>query len=80
MPDGHNGLLHGDALFSQSLLLLSDGLASGALLSQYEQMYRKNAALAITEARKAENVAKNRYRDISPCKFSALTTYSGLFY
>lgn len=60
--------MDGDALFTQSLLLLSDGLASGTLLMQYEQMYRKNPDLAITEARKVENVAKNRYRDISPCK------------
>lgn len=58
--------LNGDQLFTQSLLLLSDGLASGSLLAQYEQMYRKNADLAITEARKNENVNKNRYRDISP--------------
>lgn len=61
--------MNGDALFSQSLLLLSDGLASGALLSQYEQLYRKNPDLAITEARKTDNLNKNRYRDISPCNF-----------
>ncbi|XP_035787382.1 tyrosine-protein phosphatase non-receptor type 4-like [Anopheles albimanus] len=58
--------LNGDQQFTQSLLLLRDGLASGALLAQYEQLYRKNPELAITEARKSENVAKNRYRDISP--------------
>ncbi|KAH8345782.1 hypothetical protein KR067_004321 [Drosophila pandora] len=62
----HSNLLDGDALFTQSLLLLSDGLASGALLAQYELMYRKNPDLAITEARKPINAAKNRYRDISP--------------
>lgn len=62
----HSNLLDGDALFTQSLLLLSDGLASGALLAQYELMYRKNPELAITEARNPENIAKNRYRDISP--------------
>lgn len=62
--------LNGDALFSQSLLLLSDGLASGALLAQYEQLYRKNPDLLITEAKKPENLAKNRYRDISPCEFN----------
>ncbi|XP_004519043.1 tyrosine-protein phosphatase non-receptor type 4 [Ceratitis capitata] len=62
----HSNLLDGDALFTQSLLLLSDGLASGALLAQYELMYRKNPELAITEARKPENIVKNRYRDISP--------------
>jgi tyrosine-protein phosphatase non-receptor type 4 len=54
-------------LFTQSLLLLSDGLASGALFTQYEQLYRKNPDLAITDARKPENANKNRYRDISPC-------------
>ncbi|XP_037939392.1 tyrosine-protein phosphatase non-receptor type 4 isoform X2 [Teleopsis dalmanni] len=62
----HSNLLDGDALFTQSLLLLSDGLASGALLAQYELMYRKNPDLAITEAKKPDNIAKNRYRDISP--------------
>ncbi|XP_058830925.1 tyrosine-protein phosphatase non-receptor type 4 [Topomyia yanbarensis] len=60
------GELNGDQLFTQSLLLLNDGLASGSLLAQYEQLYRKNADLAITEAKKNENVNKNRYRDISP--------------
>lgn len=59
-------------LYQQSLLLLSDGLASGALCKQYEQLYRKNNDLAITEARKAENAGKNRYRDISPCEFMLL--------
>lgn len=59
-------LLDGDALFRQSLLLLSDGLGSGALLTQYDQMYRKNPDLTITEAKKPENISKNRYRDISP--------------
>lgn len=63
---GHH-LRHLDAdTFTQSLLLLSDGLASGALLVQYEQLYRKNADLAITEAKKTDNLFKNRYRDISP--------------
>lgn len=56
-------------LFQQSLLLLSDGIASGALFQQYEQMYRRNSELAITEARKNENANKNRYRDISPCEY-----------
>lgn len=55
-------------LYQQSILLLSDGIASGSLFQQYEQMYRKNNDLAITEARKADNASKNRYRDISPCE------------
>lgn len=72
VPEGDIGHLphfNGDALFTQSLLLLSDGLGSGTLLNQYEQMYRKNPDLVITEAKKQENITKNRYRDISPCKF-----------
>lgn len=56
-------------LFQQSLLLLSDGIASGALFQQYEQLYRKNSDLTVTEAKKCENAIKNRYRDISPCKY-----------
>lgn len=56
----------GDAVFSQSLLLLHDGLASGLLLEQFEQLYRRNMYLTIDEARRPENAAKNRYRDIAP--------------
>jgi tyrosine-protein phosphatase non-receptor type 4 len=55
--------------FTQSLLLLADGAESGALLHQYEQLYRRNQNLAITEAKKPEYANKNRYRDISPCKY-----------
>lgn len=69
-------VLNGDALFTQSLLLLSDGLASGALLSQYEQLYRRNSTLAITEARKPEHQNKNRYRDISPCNLINFNSYA----
>lgn len=61
-------------IFQQSLLLLGDGIASGALFQQYEQLYRRNNDLAITEARKSENASKNRYRDISPCK-----SFPGMF-
>lgn len=57
-----------DAIFSQSLFLLRDGLASGALLEQFEQLYKKNDNLTISESKKEENVNKNRYRDILPCK------------
>lgn len=55
--------------FTQSLLLLNDGLSSGSLVMQYETLYRKNPDLEITEARKVDNLYKNRYRDISPCKY-----------
>ncbi|KAI5737101.1 hypothetical protein M8J76_010009, partial [Diaphorina citri] len=51
---------------SQSMLLLADGLASGALVAQFERLYRKKPGLSMLHANKQENVIKNRYRDISP--------------
>lgn len=59
-----------DAIFSQSLFLLRDGLASGACLEQFEQLYKKNDNLIISESKKEENMAKNRYRDILPCNYA----------
>lgn len=66
--DNHPKAPYDRAIFSQSLFLLRDGLASGALLEQFEQLYKKNDNLTISEAKKDENLAKNRYRDILPCK------------
>lgn len=63
----------------QSMMLLCDGLASGALISQYEQLYRKNPDLSMAEAKKVQNVSKNRYRDIAPCKFKYIISYNVLY-
>lgn len=63
---------YNDAIFSQSLFLLRDGLASGALLDQFEQLYKKNPNLSISEAKKPDNLVKNRYRDILPCELSKM--------
>ncbi|KAJ8681347.1 hypothetical protein QAD02_017134 [Eretmocerus hayati] len=60
----HNAV--GSDPLAQSMLLLADGLASGALIIQYEQLYRKNPELTTLESKKSENLNKNRYRDISP--------------
>lgn len=71
VPDNYadqNYPKYGVAVFSQSLFLLRDGLASGALLEQFEKLYKRNPHLSITEAKKIENLPKNRYRDILPCK------------
>ncbi|XP_075237521.1 protein tyrosine phosphatase Meg isoform X2 [Lycorma delicatula] len=54
-----------DAL-AQSMLLLADGLASGSLVAQFEKLYRKKPGLSTNDAKRPENHAKNRYRDISP--------------
>ncbi|XP_019759985.1 tyrosine-protein phosphatase non-receptor type 4 isoform X3 [Dendroctonus ponderosae] len=53
-------------LLEQSMLFLADGLASGALVTRYETLYRKHPDLSCNEASKPANVNKNRYRDISP--------------
>jgi len=50
----------------QSLLLLEESLESGAITGQFEQLYRRNQNLAITECHLPTNAAKNRYKDISP--------------
>lgn len=63
----------------QSMLLLADGLASGALISQYELLYRKHPDLTCDEAVKPKNVNKNRYRDISPCKFNVFDIFFSEF-
>ncbi|KYN35294.1 Tyrosine-protein phosphatase non-receptor type 4 [Trachymyrmex septentrionalis] len=65
VPDAPHAAIGSDAL-AQSMLLLADGLASGALIAQYEQLYRKNPELTSLESKKPENQSKNRYRDISP--------------
>ncbi|XP_031778840.1 tyrosine-protein phosphatase non-receptor type 4 isoform X2 [Nasonia vitripennis] len=65
VPDVPHTAVGSDAL-AQSMLLLADGLASGALIAQYEQLYRKNPELTSLESKKPENQNKNRYRDISP--------------
>ncbi|XP_070210282.1 tyrosine-protein phosphatase non-receptor type 4-like isoform X4 [Littorina saxatilis] len=49
-----------------SLLLLQEGIESGAAIAQFEQLYRKKPGLTVNVARLDANVNKNRYRDISP--------------
>lgn len=49
------------------MLLLGDGLASGAALKQYETLLRRLPEDSIV-AKLANNVNKNRYRDIAPCE------------
>ncbi|GBL88180.1 Tyrosine-protein phosphatase 1 [Araneus ventricosus] len=53
-------------VLSESMLLLSDGLESGATIAQFEQLYRKKPGMCMNIAKLPENLNKNRYRDISP--------------
>ncbi|XP_050675742.1 tyrosine-protein phosphatase non-receptor type 4 isoform X4 [Leptidea sinapis] len=60
-----SGACEGDAL-EQSMLLLGDGLASGAALRQYETLLRRLPEESTAVSKLPQNVNKNRYRDIAP--------------
>ncbi|XP_030198763.1 tyrosine-protein phosphatase non-receptor type 4 isoform X3 [Gadus morhua] len=49
-----------------SMVALKEGLISGALLAQFDQLYRKRPGMTMLCAKLPQNVSKNRYRDISP--------------
>ncbi|XP_057184660.1 tyrosine-protein phosphatase non-receptor type 4-like [Triplophysa rosa] len=58
---------HSDAdSLKSSIQLLKDGLSSGTVLAQFDQLYRKRLGMSVSCARLPQNVSKNRYRDISP--------------
>lgn len=59
-------------LLEQSMLLLGDGLASGNALKQYETLLRRLPEESSAVSKLPQNVAKNRYRDIAPCKYVSL--------
>ena len=59
-------LVPGTQALSQSMLLLEESLESGAMVGQFEQLYRRNTSLAMSICHTTENSSKNRYRDISP--------------
>lgn len=59
-------LIPGTQALSQSMLLLEESLESGAIIGQFEQLYRRNTSLAMAICHLPDNLNKNRYRDISP--------------
>ena len=63
---GVGGSGGGAGPLSQSMLLLEESLDSGAIVGQFEQLYRRNPGLVMSICHRDENVTKNRYRDISP--------------
>lgn len=82
VPESPQGILLDDNrqinVLEQSMLLLADGLASGALINHYEQLYRRHPELTCNEARRPENVDKNRYRDISPYDVTRVVLRNGV--
>ncbi|XP_060858579.1 tyrosine-protein phosphatase non-receptor type 4 [Metopolophium dirhodum] len=65
IPESPPSVMSSDPLI-QSILLLGDGLASGSLLTQFEQLYRHKPETSMDNARTTQNIHKNRYRDIAP--------------
>ncbi len=58
--EGAGGRLASLTALQQSMLLLAESLDSGAIGGQFEQLYRRNQGLAITECHLPANAAKNR--------------------
>ncbi|KAK2564770.1 Tyrosine-protein phosphatase non-receptor type 4 [Acropora cervicornis] len=52
---------------------LRENLESGDLLVYFQELYRKKPGMSMEEARKPQNLARNRYRDILPCKSSSIS-------
>ncbi|XP_061851396.1 tyrosine-protein phosphatase non-receptor type 3 isoform X5 [Colius striatus] len=50
----------------ESMEQLRRGLESGAVLIQFEQLYRKKPGLSVTCAKVPQNMDKNRYKDVLP--------------
>ncbi|KAL0963929.1 hypothetical protein UPYG_G00315470 [Umbra pygmaea] len=50
----------------ESMTTLKEGLLSGGLLAQFDQLYRKRPGMTMLCAKLPQNISKNRYRDISP--------------
>ncbi|KAG2459381.1 tyrosine-protein phosphatase non-receptor type 4 isoform X1 [Polypterus senegalus] len=57
--------LDDDAL-RESMLQLKEGLNTGTILAQFDQLYRKKPGMTLSCAKLPQNISKNRYRDISP--------------
>lgn len=55
----------GDRLH-ESMMLLAEGIETGAVTVQFDQLYRKKSGEAMEVSKLAENMSKNRYRDIMP--------------
>ncbi|XP_042180006.1 tyrosine-protein phosphatase non-receptor type 4 isoform X1 [Oncorhynchus tshawytscha] len=57
---------HHPSCWRDSILQLKEGLNTGAVQQQFDQLYRKRPGLTMSCAKLPQNISKNRYRDISP--------------
>uniref|UniRef100_A0AC11CJN7 Protein tyrosine phosphatase non-receptor type 4 n=1 Tax=Ovis aries TaxID=9940 RepID=A0AC11CJN7_SHEEP len=55
-----------DHSLRESMIQLAEGLITGTVLTQFDQLYRKKPGMTMCCAKLPQNISKNRYRDISP--------------
>ncbi|XP_045681824.1 tyrosine-protein phosphatase non-receptor type 4 isoform X2 [Phyllostomus hastatus] len=55
-----------DHSLRESMIQLAEGLITGTILTQFDQLYRKKPGMTMSCAKLPQNISKNRYRDISP--------------
>uniref|UniRef100_A0A8C3UKS3 protein-tyrosine-phosphatase n=1 Tax=Catharus ustulatus TaxID=91951 RepID=A0A8C3UKS3_CATUS len=60
------GVHQDDNALRESMIQLAEGLITGTVLAQFDQLYRKKPGMTMSCARLPQNISKNRYRDISP--------------
>ncbi|XP_076797146.1 tyrosine-protein phosphatase non-receptor type 4 isoform X2 [Arvicanthis niloticus] len=61
-----DGVHHDDHSLRESMIELAEGLITGIVLAQFDQLYRKKPGMTMSCAKLPQNISKNRYRDISP--------------
>ncbi|XP_015262477.1 PREDICTED: tyrosine-protein phosphatase non-receptor type 4, partial [Gekko japonicus] len=61
-----NGIHQDDNALRESMFQLAEGLITGTVLAQFDQLYRKKPGMTMSCAKLPQNISKNRYRDISP--------------
>uniref|UniRef100_A0A8C0GLM4 Tyrosine-protein phosphatase n=1 Tax=Chelonoidis abingdonii TaxID=106734 RepID=A0A8C0GLM4_CHEAB len=61
-----DGVHQDDNALWESMIQLAEGLITGTVLAQFDQLYRKKPGMTMSCAKLPQNVSKNRYRDISP--------------
>uniref|UniRef100_A0A8C3D0X4 Protein tyrosine phosphatase non-receptor type 4 n=1 Tax=Cairina moschata TaxID=8855 RepID=A0A8C3D0X4_CAIMO len=61
-----DGVHQDDNALRESMIQLAEGLVTGTVLAQFDQLYRKKPGMTMSCARLPQNISKNRYRDISP--------------
>uniref|UniRef100_A0A670K3G2 protein-tyrosine-phosphatase n=1 Tax=Podarcis muralis TaxID=64176 RepID=A0A670K3G2_PODMU len=61
-----DGAHQDDIALRESMFQLAEGLITGTVLAQFDQLYRKKPGMTMSCAKLPQNISKNRYRDISP--------------